>query len=133
MKRLLAVFILLSIGGILAVDAQKKKAVPAKPVPIIFDTDIGPDYDDVGAITMLHAFADSGEAKILATIASNKNPPIAAVLNVYNTYFNRPTIPIGVPKGDGVNLPAKQGWDTIVAARYPHTIDNNEAALDAVV
>ena len=23
-----------------------------------------PDYDDVGALTMLHAFADKGEAKI---------------------------------------------------------------------
>lgn len=128
MKRLLAIFFLLTVGGNVALNAQKKK-----PVPIIFDTDIGPDYDDVGAITMLHAFADSGEAKILATIASNKNPPIAAVLSVYNTYFNRPEIPIGVPKGAGVNLPAKQGWDTIVVARYPHVIKNNQQAADAVV
>lgn len=44
----------------------------AKPVSIIFDSDIGPDYDDVGAIAMLHAFADKGEAKILATMASTK-------------------------------------------------------------
>jgi hypothetical protein len=43
-----------------------------KPVALIFDTDIGPDYDDVGAITMLHALADSGQVDILATIASDK-------------------------------------------------------------
>jgi pyrimidine-specific ribonucleoside hydrolase len=123
MIRLLAIFLLLALGA----SAQNKK-----PIPIIFDTDIGPDYDDVGAITMLHAFADSGEAKILATIASNKNPPIAATLNVYNTYFNRPQIPIGVPKGVGVNLPAKQGWDTLIPARYPHAIKTNAEAADAV-
>ena len=43
-----------------------------KPLPVIFDTDMGPDYDDVGAITLLHAFADSGKATILATMSSNK-------------------------------------------------------------
>ena len=33
------------------------------PVRIIFDTDLGPDYDDVGALAFLHAMADSGEAR----------------------------------------------------------------------
>jgi hypothetical protein len=32
--------------------------------PVIFDTDMGPDYDDVGAIALLHAFADSGKASM---------------------------------------------------------------------
>jgi pyrimidine-specific ribonucleoside hydrolase len=128
MKKLLVCLLPMMFAAFHFAQAQTKK-----PVPVIFDTDIGPDYDDVGAITMLHAFADSGEAKILATIASNKNPPIAAVLSVFNTYFNRPEIPIGVPKGaGGVNLPAKQGWDKLVAAKYPHTIKTNSAAPDAV-
>lgn len=42
-----------------------------KRVNIIFDTDIAPDYDDVGAMALLHAFADRGEANILATISCN--------------------------------------------------------------
>ena len=45
--------------------------VKPMPVPVIFDSDMGPDYDDVGAITLLHSFADSGYAKILATVASS--------------------------------------------------------------
>ena len=32
----------------------------AQPVKIIFDTDMGPDYDDVGAMTILHALAAKG-------------------------------------------------------------------------
>lgn len=113
--------------------ASQLSAQQKKPIPIIFDTDIGPDYDDVGAITLLHAFADSGEAKILATMASNVNPPIVAVLNIFNTYFNRPQIPIGVPKGSAVNLPAKQKWDSIIVTKYPHAIKSNDEATDAVL
>ena len=108
-------------------NAQKQK-----PVPIIFDSDIGPDYDDVGAITMLHAFADSGEAKILATVASDKYPNAAAVLSVFNTYFKRPNIPIGIVKGNGVNLSDEQHWSDTLVAKYPHKIKSNDEAEDAV-
>ena len=31
-----------------------------QPVSLIFDTDMAPDYDDVGAMAVLHALADSG-------------------------------------------------------------------------
>lgn len=102
------------------------------PVPIIFDTDIGPDYDDVGAIALLHAFADSNECTILATIASNRYPRIAAVLDLFNTYFKRPDIPIGVVRNGGVNLASIQKWDSIIVTRYPHSIIKNEEAENAV-
>jgi purine nucleosidase len=60
-----------------------------EPVRIIFDTDPGPDYDDVGALAFLHAMADSGKAEILATISSNKNELVAPSIDVINTYFRR--------------------------------------------
>jgi pyrimidine-specific ribonucleoside hydrolase len=129
MKRQLAYSILFLLVA-LQLQGQPQ---PQKPVAIIFDTDIGPDYDDVGAIALLHALADSGEAKILATMASNKSPYIAATINLFNTYFNKPQIPVGVPKGEGVNLRANQKWDSIVTARYPHAIKSNEEAIDAVL
>ena len=74
-------------------QAQKTKAFP-----VIFDSDMGPDYDDVGALTLLHAFADSGYVNILATVASTKYEGVAAVFNVLNTYFKRPGLLIGVQK-----------------------------------
>src|SRR4030095_14756594 len=96
------------------VSSQAQKT---KPVPVIFDSDMGPDYDDVGAITLLHAFADSGYIKILATVASTKYEGVAAVFNVFNTYFNRPQLIIGVPKGKALELKDdKQHWtDTLQA------------------
>jgi inosine-uridine nucleoside N-ribohydrolase len=103
-----------------------------KRLPVIFDTDMGPDYDDVGAITLLHAFADSGKATILATMASNKYEGVAAVINLFNTYFHRPTIPIGVPRTFAVNQRDKQHWTDSILSRYPHAIIRNDQAEDAV-
>lgn len=103
-----------------------------KPVSIIFDSDIGPDYDDVGAITILHVLEDRGEAKILATIASNKYEGIAAVLDVFNTYFKRPDIPIGVPKGKAIDLKDSQHWTDSIQRRYPHRIKYNNQVPDAI-
>src|SRR4030095_12154896 len=108
-------------------QAQKNN----KPVPIIFDSDMGPDYDDVGAITLLHALADSGRAKILATIASTKYDGVACVMNVFNIYFNRPDIPIAVPKGKASTLRDPQHWTDTLIAKYPHSIKSNADVPDA--
>lgn len=105
---------------------------PAAPVPIIFDTDMGPDYDDVGAITLLHAFADSGKAQILATIASTKYVRVGPVLSVLNTYFGRPDLPIAVPKGAAVDEGDRQHWSDTLVARYPHRVRSNDETPDAV-
>jgi inosine-uridine nucleoside N-ribohydrolase len=108
-------------------EAQKKVSV----VPIIFDSDMGPDYDDVGAITLLHALADSGQAKILATIASTKYDGVACVINVLNTYFNRPGIPIAVPDGNALTLKDWQHWTDTLVAKYPHKIKSNDDVPNA--
>ena len=120
--------ICLLVAGTMAMAQQPAK----KPVTIIFDTDMGPDYDDVGAIALLHALADSGQAKILATIASTKYDGVAAVLNVLNTYFNRPDMPVGVPKGNALKLRDVQHWTDTLLAKYPHTIKSNDEAQDAI-
>ena len=107
--------------------AQKNKAVP-----VIFDSDMAPDYDDVGAIAILNAFADKGEAKILATIASCIHPNVAATFSVFNTYFKRPGIPVGIPKGYTVNMSDRQHWTDSIITAYPHALATNAAAEDAV-
>ncbi len=102
------------------------------PIQVIFDTDFGPDYDDVGAITLLHSFADSNYIRILATMASSKHKNVAAALSVFNTYFKKPGIPIGVVRGNAVELGDKQHWTDSVIKRYPHQIKNNQEVLDAL-
>ena len=126
---------LFSVGVLLSLTAgllHGQSVQKNQPVSVIFDTDMGPDYDDVGAIAMLHAFADAGQARILATIASTNYSNVAPVLSVLNTYFNRPNVPIGVPKGEAISDRDTQHWSDTLVARYPHAIKSNEATPDAV-
>jgi len=110
------------------VHAQKKQ-----PVAIILDTDIGPDYDDVGAVAVLHALADAGEARPLAIMASNKNELVAPTIDVLDMYFGRPTLPIGAPKS--VSAPdrgAPQKWPEMLLKKYPHHIHATSEVPDAI-
>jgi inosine-uridine nucleoside N-ribohydrolase len=104
----------------------------AVPVKIIFDSDLGPDYDDVGALAILHAMADSGKADILATLSSNKNELVVPSIEVINTYFNRPDLPTGAPKSAGVSLGSSQHWADSIVSKYPHNIRSTSDAPDAV-
>ena len=99
---------------------------------IIFDTDLGPDYDDVGALAFLHAMADSGKVEILATVSSNKQELVAPSINVINTYFGRSKLPLGAPKTDGVNLGSSQHWADSIVKKYPHVIKSTSEVADAV-
>lgn len=121
-------FFSLAMLTVVAASSQQTKLVH-----LIFDSDMGPDYDDVGAIAMLHALADSGQVKILATIASTKYEGVAGVFDVLNTYFNRPHIPIAVPKGEALTLRDWQHWSDSLLAHYPHNIKTNSEVPDAVV
>ncbi len=117
---------------LLAVAGYSQSTAKQPPVPVIFDTDMGPDYDDVGAITLLNAYASQGKASMLATIASSKYDRVAQVLSVLNTYFGQPDIPIGVPKGEAVADGDWQHWSDTLVARYPHAVQSNAAVPDAV-
>jgi inosine-uridine nucleoside N-ribohydrolase len=120
----LVVFLFLAI----ACTNQQKPA----PVKIIFDSDLGPDYDDVGALAFLHAMADSGKAEILATIASNKQELVVPSIEVINTYFGRPDLPLGAPKSEGASMGSSQHWADSIVAKYPHKTKSTDEAEDAV-
>ena len=116
----------------LVIQVFSAPAQKSAPMPVVFDSDMGPDYDDVGAITLLHAFADSGYIDILGTVASTKYEGVAAVFNVLNTYFKRPDLLIGVPKGKALELKDSQHWTDTILSKYPHKIKKNDEVPSAV-
>lgn len=69
---------------------------------IIFDTDMYTDYDDVGAMAVLHALADAGECEILGTVVCTRGAPSLAMVEVINDFYGRASLPVGAPKGIGV-------------------------------
>src|SRR5512137_3007193 len=120
MKNLLVLVLL--ILPLLWSCSNRTTKMSDQPVKIIFDTDLGPDYDDVGALAFLHAMADSGKAEILATIASNKHELVAPSIEVINTYFGREDLPVGAPGKNGVSMTASQHWPDSIVSKYPHKI-----------
>ena len=108
------------------------KAITVEPVKIIFDTDLGSDYDDVGALAFLHAMADSGKAEILATLASNRYELTAPSIEVINNYFGRKDLPVGSPKTGGITDISPYHWADTLVERYHHTIKSTKDAPDAV-
>ena len=67
-----------------------------KPEKIIFDTDMGSDCDDAGALALLHTYADMDKAEILGCIySSGKVPYGAGVVQAINIRYGRADIPVG--------------------------------------
>jgi pyrimidine-specific ribonucleoside hydrolase len=128
MKNLL--FIMISLIVLSCTNQPEKRN--DQPVKIIFDTDLGPDYDDVGALAFLHAMADSGKAEILATVSSNKHELVAPSIDLINIYFGRDELPIGAPKSEGVNLGSFQHWADSIVLHYIHSVKTTSDVADAV-
>ncbi|MDR1161956.1 MAG: nucleoside hydrolase [Tannerellaceae bacterium] len=135
-------YLLCSLFVLVAVACGDKKSnetaasVDGKDVVnLILDTDLGPDYDDVGAMTLMHALADSGLVTILATVSSNKDERVIPCIEVLNHYFNRPAIPVGAPKSEGgasLTTWHKDKWTDFLPSAYAHKTQKTSDAPDAV-
>lgn len=126
MYKLALLFTLLTISTVYAQIGNRQS------VAVILDTDIGPDYDDVGALAVLHALADRGEVIPLAVISSNKNELTVPSIDVINTWFGRAELPTGAPQGAGPSFGASQKWPEMLVEKYPHKIKSTSDAPDAV-
>ena len=109
---------------------------PKRPVPIIFDTDIGNDVDDVLALGVIHALQNRGECELLAVTITKDTPLSAAFVDVVNTFYGRGDIPVGVCHS---GLTDSQGKYIGLAEikdngryRYPHDLISGKQAEDAV-
>lgn len=127
--------LLIGVSLLLLACCDNTSKNPVNPVKLILDTDLGPDYDDVGAMALMHALADSNQVEILAVVSSNRDEQVIPCIEVLNTYFNRPDIPVGAPKSEGgVSLTTwhKVKWTEVLPEKYPHRTAKTSDAPDAV-
>lgn len=103
----------------------------AQNVRIIFDTDMDSDVDDVGALSMLHGFADLGNAEILAVMVSSLNPWSPGAVDVINTYYGRPDIPIGAVQRFGVYHKSK--YARSLCEEFKHNVKLEEDTPEATM
>jgi hypothetical protein len=129
MRKLTLMFVLLSCPALLT--CGELSAAQSAPVPVILDTDMGSDVDDVGAVAVLHALANRGEARILAMGVSIKNEWTPLCLDALNAYFHRPEIPLGVVKGPALRDSSK--YARLIAQEYPHSLQSAASLPDAAL
>lgn len=68
-------------------------------VPIIFDTDMSIDVDDVGALCVAHALEDLEETEILAVLHNTGLKEGVGAISVINHFYGRDHIQIGAYRG----------------------------------
>jgi inosine-uridine nucleoside N-ribohydrolase len=102
----------------LLMSAFKSSAIftdkQTKPLPVIFETDMGNDIDDALALDMLYKFMDQGKVNIIAVCTNNDDVSEPGFVDVMNTWYGYPSILVG-RVADGV--------------RHTHTRSKNYAEV----
>ena len=108
------------------------------PPNIIFDTDMGNDVDDALALAMLHAFQSRHEANLIAVTVTKDNRWAAPYVDLVNTFYGRPEIPIGVvrngktPESNPMIQVPSERRRTDGSLVYPHRILDGAQAPEAI-
>ncbi|MCL5019913.1 MAG: nucleoside hydrolase [Patescibacteria group bacterium] len=125
---------LITLGVPFLSDAQPQKP---EPVKLIFDTDVGNDIDDALALAVIHKLADRGEIELLAVTISKDNPYCAPYINLINTFYGRPDVPIGMIRGgktpeDGEYIRAVVEKSINGRVTYPRNITSGAEVPEAI-
>lgn len=133
-----------------SVDCMHHLDRRGEPTAVIFDTDIWTDIDDMLALAMLHTLQDRHEANLLAVTISTDDPWCASYVDLVNTFYGHPQIPVGIVRG-GINIKTLRKkypeitwpvtrYTELVSQRkasdgtlvYPHRLIDGKAAPEAI-
>jgi inosine-uridine nucleoside N-ribohydrolase len=133
MLRLLSLLTLL-----LTLTLHPLSGAAPEPVRLILDTDIGNDVDDALALAMIHALESRGEVRLLAVTITKDNRYAAPFIDLIDTFYGRPDIPIGMVHSGKTpdDAPMLTTPATRVDAQgrliYPHRLHESAEAPEAV-
>lgn len=89
---------------------------------------MGPDIDDALALAMLHAYVKQDQAEIAAVTLSRNSTTGARYIDLLNTFYGRPDVPIGMFLGSTPHDKNEYHFtaDIVANGRYPHDVQNEE-------
>jgi inosine-uridine nucleoside N-ribohydrolase len=119
---------------IIPIIAFNSASAQQKPVKVILDTDFGNDCDDTAALAILHQMCYNGEAEILGVVYPMNDEWGAAAIDVVNTYYGKPNIPVGTYKGNYVYKGKHNDfYNSRLANEFPNDLKSGKNAPDAVM
>jgi inosine-uridine nucleoside N-ribohydrolase len=92
---------------------------------IIFDTDIGGDADDLGALAMLHNLENANECEILAITCVAPDLYAVPAIDAISHYYGNGHIPIGIVDTKLEEL--EWGYNKVIARQLPYHRTTEEA------
>lgn len=96
MRRTLFLFVILLFPAlVLALNAPKNQKDRSRAIPVIFDTDMGNDVDDVMALAMLLNYEKEGMISIKAITSSKANIYSVEYIDAFCRFMGRNDIPLG--------------------------------------
>lgn len=134
------VMLLLAISCSPNISAQEMiEENQAQPVKVIFETDMGNDIDDALALDMLYKYADQNKVEILAVTVNKNNDYAARYVDIMNTWYGYPDIPVGRvvdgadSEGDSKNY-AQATWEHQIDGKpaFTGTLSEDANIPDAV-
>ncbi len=97
-------------------------ALLAQP-KIIFDTDIGGDADDLGALAMLNTFISRGDCELLAVMNWTMDEDAVPSIDAVNRFYLHPNISVGTRKGKTVHL--DENYNRVIAENFSYKLTYN--------
>lgn len=87
-------------------------------VPIVIETDMFCDVDDVGALAVAHALADEGRARLLCVCVNTPSRYGVGAVRAVNEFYGRSDLPVGgmIPQTDDVY---PRDYAQFVSDRFP--------------
>jgi inosine-uridine nucleoside N-ribohydrolase len=96
---------------------------------VIFDTDIGGDADDLGAIAMLHNYVKRGDCELMAIMLWSTDEYAVPAVDAINRFYLHPNIPIGTRKDP--TYTNETNYNKAIADNFEHKLTYNDVP-DAV-
>ncbi len=84
--------------------AYQPQPTQPKAIPMILDSDFGSSTDDLFALMMLNHYIDDGKVDLMGVVVDREGEKNAQLVDVFNTYYGHPDIPIGLER-NGVKNP----------------------------
>lgn len=97
MKKLQLLVMLLLLATVSCSTAQSGNE-PQPSNYFILETDIGNDVDDALALDMVYKYHNQGKINLVAIMTNKEGQASMEYLDIMNTWYNHPNIPIGTVK-----------------------------------
>lgn len=125
-----ALLVLSALSACIVTEQTSPETVAQAKPSIIFDTDFGGDADDLGALAMLHYYADRDEINLLAVASWSNEKYALPALAAVNQHYGRPNLPLGVRESDVWRT--EWNYTKPIADQFPYDLSAVTEAKPAV-